>query len=357
MARLTVASNYGFDQWSFDFSQLYYGTSYVGTSTLFRINYSDGTSEEFRGTGIQYDAYGVPYAGIITSYAGYYNGQQLVIFQGGNIAVADIVAAADTWYAGDDEQVIFNALNGNDTLVGGNLADALAGFNGNDVVNGNGGNDLLYGYDGKDTIIGGAGRDYIDGGEGSDTASYATSRSGVVANLANRYANTNDASGDYYVSIEHLFGTGYSDRLYGNSAGNVITGGNGNDSIAGAGGNDALVGGAGADRLWGGIGADRFIFKAVSDSAGSQVDTIFDFAPSGGDRIDLATIDANVNASGNQAFTFIGTTAFQGKAGELRYVKQASDTYVYADVNGDKKADLAIHLDGAVALTKDYFLL
>ncbi|AGG72231.1 hypothetical protein SM2011_b23366 (plasmid) [Sinorhizobium meliloti 2011] len=44
-------------------------------------------------------------------------------------------------------------------------------------------------------------------------------------------------------------------------------------------------------------------------------------------------------------------------AGELRYHKQASDTFIYVDVDGDKKADLTIHLDDAVTLTKDYFLL
>lgn len=357
MGKLTVSSNYGFDQWNFDFSNLYYGSSHVRTSTVFRINYSDGTSEEFRGSGIKYDAYGMPYAGTITSYAAFYNGQQLVVFQGGSIPAADIAAAADTWLRDDDEQVIFDALAGNDTLTGGNLADAMAGCDGNDVVNGNGGNDLLYGNDGNDTIIGGAGRDYIEGGEGSDTASYATSRSGVVASLANRSLNTNDASGDYYVSIEHLIGSRYGDRLYGNAAANAITGGGGNDTLSGDAGNDRIYGGAGADRLWGGAGADRFIFKAAAESTGSLVDSIFDFVPSGGDRIDLSLIDASTKAYGNQTFAFIGTAAFKGVAGELRYVKQASDTYIYGDMNGDKVADLKIHLDDAVTLTKDYFLL
>jgi hypothetical protein len=79
--------------------------------------------------------------------------------------------------------------------------------------------------------------------------------------------------------------------------------------------------------------------------------------PSTGDRIDLSAIDASSKTSGNQAFFFKGTAAFSGAAGEVRYVKQASDTYIYADVNGDKKADLTIHLDDAVTLTKDYFIL
>ena len=86
-------------------------------------------------------------------------------------------------------------------------------------------------------------------------------------------------------------------------------------------------------------------------------DTIFDFSGTGGDRIDLSAIDANTAASGNQAFNYIGNAAFTGKAGELRTVKSASDTYVYGDVNGDGKADFAVHLDDAISLHKGYFVL
>ena len=86
-------------------------------------------------------------------------------------------------------------------------------------------------------------------------------------------------------------------------------------------------------------------------------DTIFDFSGIGGDRLDLSAIDAKSSVSGDQAFTFIGTAAFSGKAGELNYSKQASDTYIYGDTNGDKKADFAIHLDDAVLLSKGYFIL
>jgi serralysin len=35
----------------------------------------------------------------------------------------------------------------------------------------------------------------------------------------------------------------------------------------------------------------------------------------------------------------------------------ASDTYIYGDLNGDRKVDFAIHLDDAVALQKSYFFL
>jgi hypothetical protein len=61
--------------------------------------------------------------------------------------------------------------------------------------------------------------------------------------------------------------------------------------------------------------------------------------------------------SGDQDFVFIGAKGFSGKVGELRYVAKASDTIIYADLNGDKKADFAIHLDDRVILVASDFIL
>lgn len=153
-------------------------------------------------------------------------------------------------------------------------------------------------------------------------------------------------------------GTRGEDFLTGGNGRDAILGGSGDDVIAGMGGNDRITGGAGADDLHGGAGADRFIFTKTSDStvAARGRDTIFDFAP-GRDRIDLSKIDANTTRGGDQDFRFIGTRAFGENAGELRYVRKASDTYVYGDVNGDGRADFAIHLDDALRLGGGDFLL
>ncbi|WP_428425126.1 calcium-binding protein [Pararhizobium sp.] len=235
-------------------------------------------------------------------------------------------------------------------LVGSSYADKLYGNNGANLLAGGAGNDIL---------DGGAGTDRLDGGAGTDTASYASAKAGVTASLANAAINTGDAKGDTYVSIEQLAGSNYADKLYGNSGANLLAGGAGNDVLNGGAGNDVLYGGVGADYLVGGAGADTFAFKALSDTtvAAGGRDTIFDFSGTGGDRIDLSAIDANTAVAGNQAFSYLGTAAFTGKAGEVRYVKGASDTYVYGDVNGDGKADFAIHLDDAVTFSKGYFLL
>jgi len=249
--------------------------------------------------------------------------------------------------------------NTSQTLTASSLNDVLYGFAGNDVINGRSGNDFLFGHSGNDTLVGGAGRDRLDGGTGTDRASYANATAGVTASLANASINTGDAKGDVYVSIERLTGSSHADKLTGNGGTNLLIGGSGNDVLNGGSGNDTIYGGGGADDLTGGAGADTFVFKARADTTVSTTgrDTIFDFSGTGGDRIDLSDIDANASASGNQAFTYLGTAAFTGKAGELRTVKQASDTYVYGDTNGDKTADFAVHLDDAISLSKGYFVL
>jgi serralysin len=235
-----------------------------------------------------------------------------------------------------------------ETLTGSNFSDQLYGNSGNNVLNGGTGNDLL---------IGRAGADKLFGGSGTDTASYATATIGVVVNFSTPSSNTNDAKGDSYSSVENLTGSNFSDRLYGDNSANTIDGLAGADLINGGGGNDRLYGASGADDLYGGTGADAFIFKSTSDTGSTlaAADTIFDFNATQGDKIDLSGIDANTKVSGNQAFSFVGT--FTGASAQVRFEKAASDTYVYGDVNGDKKTDFMIHLDDAFTILGSYFIL
>ncbi|MFL5201058.1 MAG: cadherin domain-containing protein [Microvirga sp.] len=149
------------------------------------------------------------------------------------------------------------------------------------------------------------------------------------------------------------------DKLSGGAGADKLSGNGGNDYLYGGSGNDKLTGGQGADDLWGGSGADTFLFRSIRETtvSGAGRDTIFDFSTKQKDKIDLSAIDARTTKGGNQAFSFIGTKAFDGKAGELRYEKAKSDTYIYGDVNGDKVADFTIHLDDRVSLSKSYFIL
>lgn len=143
------------------------------------------------------------------------------------------------------------------------------------------------------------------------------------------------------------------------SGNDEIIGGRGNDKLEGFGGNDKITGGRGADLLYGGSGADTFVFKSIHDSkvSPSESDFIMDFSTRQKDKIDLSAIDANLNKSGNQAFSFIGTKDFTNKAGQVRYEKLATFTVVEGDVNGDGHADFSIVLQGAHTLSKGYFIL
>ena len=190
---------------------------------------------------------------------------------------------------------IENAIGGagDDSLCGNTLANVLYGKGGNDQVNGREGADRLFGEYGADKLCGGTGNDWLEGGTGNDT-------------------------------------------------------------LRGDAGNDILVGGTGKDTLVGGAGADVFTLGSASDSGtGGDADVIADFSHAELDKIDLANIDANASVAGDQSFSFVGSDAFHGVAGELRY---ASGT-VEADVNGDGTADFSLAIANLSSLAAGDFIL
>ena len=154
--------------------------------------------------------------------------------------------------------------------------------------------------------------------------------------------------------IEIAIGGSGNDLLIASDLGSTLKGGGGNDTLVGGAGNDTLIGGAGIDTLTGGAGADTFVFATGDSSAASgQHDLITDFT-SGTDKIDLTGIDAITSTPGIiDAFNFLGTSAFDGRAGELDYFFNSvlGDTVVQGDTNGDRVADFAIDLSGNIALT------
>lgn len=250
------------------------------------------------------------------------------------------------------------------------------GGTGRDNVTGGSRGDTLFGGAGDDTLIGGGGNDTLDGGLGTDSMEgdvgndiyVVNSRRDKVVEKTKEGTDRVESSIDYMLTanVENLTLTGKAHNGTGNSLDNTIIGsdrknmldgGAGVDILKGGMNDDRLIGGGGGDKLRGGSGSDTFIYKTLQDSTPGKSgrDTIFDFSKS--DKIDISAIDASTKKGGNQGFTFIGTDDFSKRAGELRYDKGKSNTYIRGDVDGDGKADFAIHLDDVRTLDKADFIL
>lgn len=257
--------------------------------------------------------------------------------------------------------------------TGNELANQLDGNAGNNRLDGRGGNDSLFGVAGDDTLTGGAGADRLDGGLGADSMRGGTGDDiyivgdalDVIEELAGEGSDRVFASVTYALGahVERLYLTGSAEldgtgnaqgnRLEGNAGRNLLDGAGGNDSLYGFAGEDTLVGGAGADRLDGGLGADslvgglggdRFVFLSAADADG---DVIGDFSLTQGDRIELASIDADLLLAGDQLFIWIAGAEFAGLAGQLRFADQTLE----GDLDGDAIGDFQIGLAGLSSLS------
>ncbi|WP_201863454.1 PQQ-dependent sugar dehydrogenase [Microvirga soli] len=185
----------------------------------------------------------------------------------------------------------------------------------------------------NETATGSALGDVLKGGEGQD---------------AFKGAGGND----------RLYGDLGNDRLYGESGDDTLEGSSGDDLLDGGLNNDRLIGGLGKDTLTGGKGRDVFVFDdRETGSSKSKADYITDFSGRGGDRIDLKLIDANTKKRGDQKFSFIGDDKSFSKAGEVRFEKTKSTTYVYLNTDSDKTAEAVIKLKGSIELSKSWFVL
>ncbi|HYI41323.1 MAG TPA: M10 family metallopeptidase C-terminal domain-containing protein [Allosphingosinicella sp.] len=269
--------------------------------------------------------------------------------------------------------------------------------------------------DAKYVVYGGKGKDTLTGGLGADIFFYAEERfaSGDVVNggsgydgmfLRGNYTIDFTAPGytGLFTSIENLTLTSATDERYARGGGtefdynlilsNAIVkpgeqltlsgtllmasetmildgsqetdgllrlfGGKAGDTLKGGGQADLLHGGLGADILAGNGGSDAFRFQAVEESNAASMDQILDFTP-GTDKIELDRIDANTLVGGDQGFSWIGSNAFSGSAGQLRAYQQGGTWFVEGDVNGDGVADLviALTLQGPTPLGAGDFLL
>jgi Ca2+-binding RTX toxin-like protein len=248
------------------------------------------------------------------------------------------------------------------TTINYTLANNLENLtlSGTKALNGTGNNlnNTLIGNTANNVLNGGIGADKLMGGLGNDTY-YVDNKGDKVTEEANAGTDTVISSITYLLgaNLENLTLSGISViNGTGNELNNSLLGNVGANALSGLEGDDIIFGGLGKDKLTGGAGKDTFDFNASLEiGKGTARDAILDFTHSEGDKIDLSGIDTNSSKAGNQAFTYLDSKAFDGKAGEIHFIKGV----LSGDTNGDKVADfeMSIMLVGGTTLVSQDFVL
>ena len=257
-----------------------------------------------------------------------------------------------------------------DAIRGTSVIDVIKGMDGDDRLFGLAGNDTLYGNAGNDTLDGGAGNDKMYGGTGDDVYMLSAKTDKVIELAGEGFDTVYSAvTATLAANVEVLYVLGNANVIAtGNAGDNQIYGGAGNGTLKGMDGADYIVGNTGKDKITGGAGgdyvfgmgnADTFVFANLTDfGAGGAIDAIGDFSHAEGDRIDLRTIDPDPVATGNQAFSFVGTAAFTTDTRfQVRYDTAGSSAVVQIDVNHDRVADHSLILYNVASLVAADFVL
>ncbi len=261
--------------------------------------------------------------------------------------------AGNDWLDGGLDNDTLLGGTGADTLFGGDGNDRLDGGNDNDSLDGGSGADTLFGGSGMDILIGGIGDDSLDGGSDADRLEGGDGNDILLGGIGRDtlFGGSGADTLDGGIDDDSLDGGDGVDVLLGGNGRDTLIGGLGDDTLSGGNDDDRLNGGAGNDTLTGGFGKDVFV---ISDLRGT--DTITDFRR-GEDKIDLTGIDANTNVSGTQGFTWIGSNAFTGTAGELHTYMVGRNMFVSGDVDGDGQADFTIALGTNTVVVTDFILI
>ncbi len=140
-----------------------------------------------------------------------------------------------------------------------------------------------------------------------------------------------------------------------------------NDDIASTAADQALSGtqaadvfllGGGRDTVLGGAGVDLFLLQPAALGVAAAAATEFlDFDPLAGERLNLTGIDAVAATPGDDVFAFIGTEAFNGTPGQLRWEEQGAFRLIQGNVNADTTADLTLLVRAAGPVEAGWFVL
>jgi Ca2+-binding RTX toxin-like protein len=248
------------------------------------------------------------------------------VFRLGSSGADTIDASVET------ARAVILAGDGDDTVTGTAFSDSIDIRRGSDTVSAGNGDDYISARSG--------GTNSIDGGSGYDTVALI-SVEGLDATISDtQIAQAGTGAGTFALSgIESLSYTefGTADKVIDASAAtfDVSIGANeGSDTISGGSGDDRLSGGLSADTLSGGAVSDTFRYGIYSGIVGAlDGDVITDLEA--GEVINFSSADSQDGIS----YSFIGTIAFSGLVGEVRYEASGGETLVRVDTDGDASAD------------------
>jgi Ca2+-binding RTX toxin-like protein len=184
--------------------------------------------------------------------------------------------------AGDenDAPLTHGATNGDDDVVGTDVAEVIATGDGADRILGEGGDDTLRSGAGDDVVASGVGDDEVYLGAGADFYT----------------PNYEQLNGEFIIpdgGNDTVYGEAGSDALFDEFGSDVFYGGAGNDGLLSVddgtspterdtmygGAGDDTIGGDDGDRLYGGEGDDTFVLRVAETDRGDQWIRIYDFDP------------------------------------------------------------------------------
>ncbi|WP_260107407.1 calcium-binding protein [Phaeobacter inhibens] len=277
--------------------------------------------------------------------------------------------------SGHSRAVRVSGGEGDDTVVGGNNDDFLAGDDGVDTIRGGNGNDFIF-ADAADFGTGG----HVDGGVGFDTL-HLVGATGVNIVLAEHEleavygadtldgvsGSASDTLSGSGLDVELVIdGRGGNDSIVGGLAGDHLNGGDGRDTLRGGNGGDLISGGAdndvvlaqnGDDLAFGGLGDDRieggdgddFVSGGEGDDtlSGDSHDDIVS-GDAGNDQLDGGSGDDTLRGGeGNDTLSFwLGDDSLEGGDGDDRFVVSDAGygnvpTVGWAVLQGGKGNDIA----------------
>jgi Ca2+-binding RTX toxin-like protein len=289
-----------------------------------------------------------------------------------------------TWSWATLKEMVLQATEGRDLIVGYENDDVFDGGLGNDSIKGKGGNDTLLGGDGDDSLEGGEGNDILNGGKGSDYLTGGNGNDTYLYSLGDgetRISNSDSDGGvdtlqfmdgimpsDVSVKrsgsnleltimttgdtitvysafdndanlLDHvtfsdgstwswatlktmvLQATEGDDAIVGYENDDVFDGGLGDDNIRGGGGNDTLLGGDGDDMLSGGDGNDNLDGGAGKDNLnGGAGDDILRGGTGDGDYLSGGKGDNTFLFALGDGNTTISTDGWEDNVNTLQFM-------------------------------------